>query len=43
MLFRSDEIRAAGIKELAETPSMNLQAAKAVFEYFHSVEEEANL
>ncbi len=38
-----DEIRAAGIKELAETPSMNLQAAKAVFEYFHSVEEEANL
>ena len=38
-----DEIRAAGIKELAETPSMNLQAAKAVFEYFHPVEEEANL
>ena len=38
-----DEIRAAGIKELAETPSMNLQAAKAVCEYFHPVEEEANL
>ncbi len=35
-----DAIRAADVEELAQTPSMNLQAAKAVYQYFHSVDEE---
>ncbi len=30
-----EAIRAASIEELAETPSMNMQAAKAVYEKFH--------
>ncbi len=30
-----DAIRNASIEELAETPAMNLGAAKAVYEYFH--------
>lgn len=35
-----DAIRAADVEELAQTPSMNLQAAKAVYQYFHSVDDE---
>ncbi len=40
MRFSSlDAIRTASILELAETPSMNMQAAKEVFDHFHSVDE----
>ncbi|MBO5303812.1 MAG: excinuclease ABC subunit UvrC [Lachnospiraceae bacterium] len=31
-----DAIRKAGIEELADTPSMNMQAAESVYRYFHS-------
>lgn len=33
-----DAIREATVEELAETPSMNQQAAEAVYQYFHSGE-----
>ncbi len=32
-----DAIRAASIEELADTPSMNMQAAESVYQYFHSM------
>ena len=35
-----DAIRNAGIEELAATPSMNMQAAEAVYQYFHTVDGE---
>jgi excinuclease ABC subunit C len=38
-----DAIRAADIEELAATPSMNRQAAEAVYRHFHSVEEEGKM
>lgn len=38
-----DAIRAASEEELADTPSMNLKAAKAVYQYFHSVDEEKEI
>ena len=34
-----DAIRAASEEELKDTPSMNERAAKAVYQYFHSVDE----
>ena len=33
-----EEIGNATVEELAETPSMNLQSAKAVYEHFHSAD-----
>ena len=38
-----DAIRQADVKELADTPSMNAKAAQAVYDYFHSVDETAEL
>ena len=38
-----DAIRQADVKELADTPSMNVKAAQAVYDYFHSVDETAEL
>ena len=38
-----DAIRQADVKELADTPSMNAKAAHAVYDYFHSVDETAEL
>jgi excinuclease ABC subunit C len=38
-----DAIRQADVKELADTPSMNVKAAHAVYDYFHSVDETAEL
>ncbi len=38
-----DAIRAASIEELAETPSMNLQAAEAVYLHFHSVDDKTKV
>ncbi len=38
-----DAIREASVEELAETPSMNQQAAEAVYRYFHSVDEEEKM
>ncbi len=34
-----EEIRMASAEELAQTPSMNMRAAKAVYDHFHSVDE----
>ena len=38
-----DAIRQADVKELADTPSMNVKAAQAVYDYLHSVDETAEL
>lgn len=38
-----DAIREADLETLAETPAMNLKAAKAVYQYFHSVDESAEI
>lgn len=38
-----DAIREASVEELTETPSMNQQAAEAVYRYFHSVDEEEKM
>ncbi len=38
-----DAIRQADVKELADTLSMNAKAAHAVYDYFHSVDETAEL
>lgn len=38
-----DDIRNASVEELAETPSMNLKAAKAVYRKFHSIDEAEKL
>lgn len=35
-----DAIREATVEELAATPAMNIQAAEAVYQYFHTVDEE---
>lgn len=44
MRFASlDAIRLASIEELAETPSMNMQAAKEVYRHFHSVDESTDI
>lgn len=38
-----DAIREADLEELASAPAMNLNAAKAVYQYFHSVDETTDL
>jgi len=44
MRFSSlDAIRLASVEDLADTPSMNMQAAKEVYRHFHSVDESADL